>query len=79
MIFEFFKLQRLVVICIPDSFARKPFGDWSGVEPPLPFPNRAVKRASAYDTHNLGKIGHRRGTLEQNKRSQFTVFNKETA
>ena len=45
--------------------------------PPLPIPNRAVKRASAYDTRNSGKIGHRRGTLEQN-RAVNTVFNNQT-
>jgi hypothetical protein len=26
--------------------------------PPLPIPNREVKRFSAYDTNNFGTIGH---------------------
>ena len=29
--------------------------------PPLPIPNREVKRNSAHDTSTAGKIGHRQG------------------
>ena len=31
-------------------FALKPFGLWSGVEPPFPIPNREVKHSSVHDT-----------------------------
>jgi len=37
--------------------------DHSAVEPPLPIPNRTVKRRSADDSeHSLVKVGHRQAT-----------------
>ena len=39
--------------------------DHSETEPPLPIPNRTVKRFSADDSeHSLVKVGHRQANLE---------------
>ena len=49
--------------------------DHSAVEPPLPIPNRTVKRCSADDSgHSPVKVGHRQASFKTKTQSSDWVF-----